>query len=125
MSQVSQKVSDSSLKNYIDSLRPENSTFLDYCWEVWQHFNGYFLLQKAQVLEVPDACIGDGKGFMFTWEKDEHYLECEIFEDQSIEFFYKNKASNELAYSDASTLEDGFPDTLLHKMSFFVHKKEA
>lgn len=32
-------------------------------------------------LEEPDARIGEKDNFMYTWRKDNYYLECEIFAD--------------------------------------------
>jgi hypothetical protein len=94
MSQLKAKITDKPLKDYLDSLKaefPDRAEFLDYCWDVWDYLSGYFLLNKEKVLEVPDACIGDDYGFMYTWHKDNLYLECEVFEDKSICFFYKYK----------------------------------
>jgi hypothetical protein len=102
------------LKDYIDSLKtefPDRADFLDHYWEVWQYCNGYFLLQE------PDACIGDEKGFMLTWRKDDHYMECEIFENRSIELFYKQ--GNIIEFEDGS-LDQGFTEEMLKRMGTFV-----
>jgi hypothetical protein len=109
------------LKDYLDSFTPSaGEDFMSYCWHIWTYCAGYFLVEKAQVLEVPDACIGeDNKSFMFTWERGEHYLECEIFIDRGIEFFYKNNKTNEMI-CEGGSLMGGFPNTILEKMSLFA-----
>jgi hypothetical protein len=108
------------LKDYIDSLKnefPNRADFLDHCWEVWQYFNGYFLLQKACALQEPDACIGEEKGFMLTWRKDDHYMECEILENNNIELFYKQ---GNIIESEDGSLEQTFTEGMLKRMGIFV-----
>lgn len=58
------------------------------------------LAKKNQVLEVPDCCPNNGSQgdfhIMFTWDKKEHYLECEIMNSGLIEFFYRNRLTKEV-----------------------------
>lgn len=60
----------------------------------------YELAQKNLVLEVPDCCPNNGSQedfrIMFTWDKNEHYLECEIVDNETVEFFYRNHLTNEV-----------------------------
>jgi hypothetical protein len=60
--------------------------------QIWKNLNDYF---ENESLEVPDACPGNDDNFMYTWSKDEHYLECEIFSNGAIEFFYRDRTSGE------------------------------
>jgi hypothetical protein len=119
MSQLKTKITDKPLKDYLDSLKTEFSDrvkFLDYCWDVWDYISGYFLLNKEKVLEVPDACIGNASGFMYTWRKDNFYLECEIFEDETIEFFYKY---NNYVDSEEWNLGEDISANMLKRLMFF------
>jgi len=75
---------------------------------------------SKQILEVPDCCpSNDDSRVMFTWDKDEHYLECEIIIDGTKEFFYRNRITKE------AMGEDYFPsanisEDILKKLQLFV-----
>ena len=60
----------------------------------------YKISQQNQVLEVPDCCPNNGSQgdfhIMFTWDKEEHYLECEIMNSGLVEFFYRNRLTKEI-----------------------------
>jgi hypothetical protein len=119
MSQLKAKITDKPLKDYLDSLKaefPDRAKFLDYCWDVWDYISGYFLLNKEKVLEVPDACIGDASGFMYTWRSDNFYFECEIFEDGTIKFFYKY---SNYVDSEEWNLGEDLPDTIVNELTRF------
>jgi hypothetical protein len=76
--------------------------------------NGYALFLFSQ---EPDACIGEDNGFMLTWRKDDHYMECEILEDKSIELFYKQ---GNIIESEDGSLEQTFTEGMLKRMGTFV-----
>ena len=103
-------LSDKPLNRYFENLKmgfPERAEFLEHCWTVWQHLSGYFLLSEGLVLKIPDACIGDTEGFMYTWRlegRENLYLECEILQDKSVEFFYRG--APELDYMEWTLGED-------------------
>lgn len=73
-----------------------------------------------QILEVPDCCPNnDGSIVMFTWDKNEHYLECEVLIDGTKEFFYRNRITKE------NMGEDYFPsatisEDILEKLMLFT-----
>lgn len=115
------------LKAYLDTLRPQaNSTgidgftisVLDTAWQTWEKLKEYFLL-KGLCLEVPDACPGQSDNFMYAWSKGEHYLECEIFGNKALEFFYQNRNTNEV-WGEDTTLEQEFSAAVLEKVALFA-----
>jgi hypothetical protein len=114
------------LQIYLESLKSEaqesyESQFtvavLEYSWQTWNALSIYFS-RKSLRLEVPDACPGQDNDFMYTWSKSEHYLECEIFGNRTIEFFYRNRNSGEV-WGEETTLEQGFSTSILGKVSIF------
>jgi hypothetical protein len=114
------------LEIYLESLKSEvnescKSQFavavLESAWKTWNSLSLYFARENL-CLEVPDACPGQNDDFMYTWSKAEHYLECEIFGDGAIEFFYRNRKSGEVWGGD-TTLEQGFSASILRKVSIF------
>jgi hypothetical protein len=121
------KKKQTELMYYISSLRSEVETnqesdftisVLNYSWEVWQGLSKCFA-ERGVCLEVPDACPGQSDNFMYTWSKTEHYLECEIFGNGAIEFFYKNRKTGEV-WGEDTTLEHKFSTATLEKAALFV-----
>jgi hypothetical protein len=115
------------LRVYVDALRPHaNSTgiegftisVLDTAWQTWEKLKEYFS-SKGLSLEVPDACPGENDNFMYTWSKGEHYLECEIFGNKEIEFFYQNRNTSEVWGEDTS-LEKEFSAAVFEKAALFA-----
>ncbi len=114
------------LQAYLDSLRSEalennevdfTLAVLAHSWQAWKLLSDYFS-NKDLCLEVPDACPDQKNNFMFTWSKSEHYLECEIFGNGEIEFFYRNRKSGKV-WGEDTTLEQGFSASILEKASIF------
>ncbi|MFN6540065.1 MAG: hypothetical protein RM021_027465 [Nostoc sp. EkiNYC01] len=115
------------LKVYLDKLRPQaNSTgidgftisVLDTAWQTWEKLKEYFS-SKGLFLEVPDACPGQSDNFMYAWSKGEHYLECEIFGNKELEFFYQNRNTSEI-WGEDTTLEQEFSAAVLEKVALFA-----
>ena len=52
----------------------------------------YFL----NTLETPDASPGPDGMFCFVWDREEHHLIWEIFENQESELFYRNRDTHKL-----------------------------
>lgn len=78
------------------------------------HFRGDHLF-----LEVPDACPGESDNFMFVWDKGDNYLECEIFGDGEVEFFYRNRSTNELWGEDIA-INAKLTPAIMKKLMLFV-----
>lgn len=117
----------SEIKYYLDSLRSEAQStneaeftvaVVNYSWQVWQALSDYFL-GRGWCLEVPDACPGHSNNFMYTWSRAEHYLECEIFGSDAVEFFYRNRKSGEV-WGEDTTLEHGFSTAIFEKAALFT-----
>lgn len=95
------------------------------------------LSQQNKVLEVPDCCPSNGSQgdfhIMFTWDKNEHYLECEITNSGLVEFFYRNHLTKEVWGCDTDSRSEVLTsytlteadisqksNELLDKLSLFV-----
>jgi len=118
------------LRSYMDSLKskmkdmkqPEFSEkAIDLSWSVWEKLKK-LLSQKGLSLEVPNASPGLSNNFMYVWKKNDHYLECEIFENGEIEFFYINNMDrkDEELWTEDTTFEQNFSDDILDKVSLFT-----
>lgn len=114
------------LEFYIDSLRLEakstnesefSVSVIDKSLHVWQELSKGFT-QKGFWLEVPNACPGQNNDFMYTWSKDMHYLECEIFGNGAVEFFYRNRESGDI-WGEDTTFERGFSAAIFEKVALF------
>lgn len=101
---------------YVDSSGQERDDFLKYVWQIWSTLRDIFD-NRGLCLEVPDSCPGENE-FIYVWSKGEHYLECEVFVDESVEFFYKNRLTSEI-WGEDTKLEDGFSIETLEKLSIF------
>lgn len=115
------------LRVYLDSLKNEiieageaqfSERVLNLSWSVWEALKSLFEA-KGLCLEVPDACPGSKDNFMYTWSKSEHYLECEIFGSGEIEFFYRNRNTEEV-WGEDTTLEQRFSTDIFNKASLFL-----
>jgi hypothetical protein len=71
-------------------------------------------------IEVPDACPGRRDNFMYTWSKEEHYLECEIFGSGEIEFFYRNRETGK-NWGEDTTIAQVLSPVILEKVKLFTH----
>lgn len=91
---------------------------LDNARQVLKNLNSHFR-QNHLFLEVPDACPGESDDFMFLWSKGEHHLECEIFGDGAVEFFYRNRATDEV-WGEDITLESKLTPAIMKKLMLFV-----
>ncbi|MGB0561799.1 MAG: hypothetical protein ACPGVO_08345, partial [Spirulinaceae cyanobacterium] len=116
-----------SLSSYLISLLNEaescgesefSTAVIRNAWSVWQSLNRYFYA-SGQYLEVPDACPGEDDDFMYSWSTGEHYLECELFGNGAVEFFYRNRRTNEVWGED--TIKDSrFSAAIFEKLALFV-----
>lgn len=117
------------LVRYLISIKDEASkidetgkiTALAYhCWYLcvtWVH------QKTTQTLKIPD-CVLSGidplSCIRYMWDSDEHYLSCEIYKDGTLEFFYKNRFTNEDWSEDSNIYKKNFSDKLLDKLTLFV-----
>lgn len=76
------------LKDYLERECPAISKI---AWYVWLQIDSLGLN-----LEVPDACPNNsGSVTMLTWRSNQHYLECEISDDQ-VDFFYRDRLTGKV-----------------------------
>ena len=122
------------MNEYLDSLKEEAIRINGDESVIWLAKDFLILLidkiaQQNQVLEVPDCCPNNGSQgdfhIMFTWDKEEHYLECEIMNSGIIEFFYRNHFTKDVlgwdtdyGLSQAGLTNEG--SMMLDKLSLFV-----
>lgn len=119
------------LVKYLKSLKDEaiaintSEDILLKAYSVWSKLRDTFFYKKPkQILEVPDCCPNTGSEgefhIMFTWTKDIHYLECEIFNNGDIEFFYRNRRIPSVGWGEDYTIGQTFSEDLIDKLSLFV-----
>jgi hypothetical protein len=91
------------MNSYLNSLKDEAKRINGDESVIWLAEDLITLLihkiaQQGKVLEIPDCCPSESNEgdfhVMFAWDKDEHYLECEIYNTGLIEFFYRNRLTN-------------------------------
>lgn len=113
------------LLDYIQSLRSEviagtetefTLLVLETAQQVWEELRRIFSSQN-KCLEVPDACPGYQDNFMYTWSKGEHYLECEIFGNGAVEFFYRN---NNDVWGEDINIGQEFSIEIIEKVALFA-----
>lgn len=83
------------------------------------------LAQRNLVLKVPDCSPNNGSQedfhVMFFWDKDEHYLQCEVKNDESVEFFYRNHLTKEVWGEDFNMTDwKLYSRAVLDQLSLFV-----
>lgn len=69
-------------------------------------------------LPVPDAGAGPDGEILFTWNRDDHHFELEIFPDQHGEFFYLNYRTDEM-WECEYRLENAIPDKVKTTLKLF------
>jgi hypothetical protein len=84
-------------------------------WQDWTSLsNG-----MSNALLVPDACPGPNGELFYTWDRDGHHLELEIFPDAPAEFFYENDGSGEV-WEATFAIGEPVPPEALDKLQFVV-----
>ena len=76
------------LEGYLTKIRDErlvSPAMAELAWTAWEQLSG-----NVGDLAVPDACPGPDGQLLFSWEREPHYLELELFLDGPGEFFYRN-----------------------------------
>jgi hypothetical protein len=72
----------------------------------------------SAVVHVPVPHAGplpDG-GFQFVWDNEPHHLEVDILPDGSMEWFYRNRKTDEF---DGDDFSGGFPEALQDRFTLF------
>jgi hypothetical protein len=84
-------------------------------WDAWTTLSN----SLGNALSVPDACPGSDGELLYTWDRDEHHFELEVFPDAPAEFFYRNRTSGEL-WGCEYTLGEPVPCEALDRLRLFV-----
>lgn len=69
-------------------------------------------------MPIPSAGTGPDGVMFYSWDKDQHHLEAEIFPDRDAEFFYRNRQTEDLWGEDYAG--GPLPDGLLEKLLLFL-----
>src|SRR5438093_1546188 len=80
-------------------------------WQAWSSLSDCM----SNALLVPDACPGPSGELLYTWDRDGHHLELEIFPDTPAEFFYENDSSGEV-WEAAFVIGESVPPGALDKL---------
>ncbi len=111
---------------YIQSLRSEavangeigfTLSVIEKAQQVWEDLRTVFFSNK-QCLEVPDACPGYRDNFMYTWSKGKQHLECEIFGNGEVEFFYRG--NNDEIWGEDIKVGQEFSTAIIDKVALFA-----
>lgn len=114
------------LLDYIDSLRSEvlvsgetdfTVSVLEKALHVWEGLRAVFS-SKNKCLEVPDAVKGDRDNFMYVWSRGKQHLECEIFGNGEVEFFYRG--NNDEIWGEDIKVGQEFSATIIEKVALFT-----
>jgi len=119
------------MNEYLDSLKEEVIQVNGDESVIWLAKDFLILLinklaQRSLVLEVPDCCPNNGSqgdfNIFFTWDRNEHYLECEILNSGGIEFYYRNRLDKNTLGWEEDYSDSGQPlsSELIEKLSLFV-----
>lgn len=87
----------------------------EFAWIAWNYLSDAMLNR----LSVPDACPGVNGQLLYTWDRDEHHLEIEIFPRASAEFFYRNRISGQL-WEDDYEINASLPEEAIAKLNYFL-----
>jgi hypothetical protein len=84
-------------------------------WQAWTALSD----SVGNALLVPDACPGPNGELLYTWDREGHHLELEIFPDAPAEFFYENDNSGEV-WEAAYVIGEPIPPEALDRLRLFV-----
>jgi hypothetical protein len=71
-------------------------------WWIWSQIAA----SMSFVVPVPNASPGGEQQILYSWDRDNHHLECEVFPDGRVEWFYRDRATGALWDLDAT---DSYP----------------
>lgn len=73
----------------------------------------------SRQMPVPDACPGPDGELLYTWDRDAHHLELEIPPEGPVEFFYRNRLTEELWEMDYR-IDSPLPQGAREKLALFT-----
>lgn len=92
------------LQSYLDNLEFKSALNHNFVFslstirlakQVWNNIYSYEI-DKGKKIKVPIACPSSNEdSFMFSWHSPPHYLECEIFDKNNLEYYYMNFETEE------------------------------
>lgn len=114
------------LKSYMDELvfyEPHLKPIVELSMEVLRGLTEVMGILNL-TLAVPNACPGENNNFMFVWDSNLHYLECEVFINGVVEFFYKDRTSGFVWGLDLPGDEDNLHELMARLLMFCSHGRK-
>jgi hypothetical protein len=84
-------------------------------WRLWETA----CAAAGPKLRVPNAGTGPNGEVMFVWNANEHYLELEVFPDQTADFFYENRQTDEAWVEDVHSI-NALPEPVVKVLQHFT-----
>lgn len=78
---------------------------------------------SGQTLAVPGACTGPDNQIGYGWDNSIHHFGVEIFPDQPIEFFYRNRKTNEV-WGEDYEIGNPLPEKVKECLDLFADTKD-
>jgi hypothetical protein len=93
---------------HLDGIKEPNGSLAR---ELWATLEAFTFPAIPQAGSLPDG------GFELVWDREEHHLEIDVLSDRTVEWFYRNRRTEDLAGADA-TLET-ISDDLITYLALF------
>jgi len=116
------------LQDYLEKLRQEalamnevefTVAVVDIAEQMWERLNREVVITPGKHLTIPNTCPGSNDNIMYTWFQKGHYLECEVFGDGNVEFFYRNFKDKQV-WGEDTTFDKDFSIDIVDKILYFV-----
>lgn len=99
----------------VTSLGAISPTVAMHAWSVWEWLDA----AVGHRLAVPDAGPGPAGQLLYVWEKDDHYLDVEVFPEGQVEIFYRNEATGQL-WDSQMDVGETIPEEALERLALFA-----
>lgn len=74
---------------------------------------------SGEKMPIPSACTGPDGVMFYSWDKDRHHLELEIFPDKDAEFFYRDRETGEF-WGEEYKICGSLPNELAQYLPLFI-----
>jgi hypothetical protein len=106
------------LNHYLSSVQEAGNISTHTASVAWDEWN-LLCHSVGSLLPIPDAAPGPEGQLLYAWNKEEHHFEAEIFPDDTIEFFYWNRKTNEAWEKDCKT-GDPISQDIVSRLKIFI-----